>query len=363
VLALLFVGSSAAMILPEVLDSGTSRYDVAIVPGADADAGASFTTDLRGAAADLDAQVRFRVVADEAQARRLVDDGAVDVAVVAGGRPTLIVRGGGNDTLVALVRQSLATEELARQLAAAGLDPATIERVLTTPNPRVVEVAADESDRRTAAAILSLVLYLVLLLLMVQVANGVAIEKANRISDVLLAVVKPTSLFFGKIVGVGLVGLAGLAAGALPVVVKAVAGGDLPAGLGPAIAGGLPWMVLGLALYLTTAGALGALVERQEETGAVLTPLSLLLVGTYIAAQSSSKGSFGAALAVFPFTSPIVMPARLALGDASTAEIVTSLVVLLGTVLFVVRLGAAIYRRGIVHTGRRLKLGEVLRSR
>ena len=142
--------------------------------------------------------------------------------------------------------------------------------MLTTPNVRVEDVAADESDRKASAAILSLVLYLVLLLLMIQAANGVAIEKANRISEVLLAVVKPTALFFGKIVGVGLVGLAGLAAGAIPVVVKAVAGGDLPAGLGAAILGGFPWMLLGLVLYLTTAGALGALIERQEEAGAVL---------------------------------------------------------------------------------------------
>ena len=67
-------------------------------------------------------------------------------------------------------------------------------------------------------------------------------------------------------------------------------------------------------------------------------------------------------LAIFPFTSPILTPARIALGDASTAEIVASWVVGFATVLLVVRLGAAIYRHGIVHTGRRLRLGEVLRT-
>jgi ABC-2 type transport system permease protein len=281
---------------------------------------------------------------------------------VVGTPPVVIVRSGGDDTLVAIVRQALASRSLVEQLQRAGLDQATVEQVLRTPAPRVVEVAPDDSDRRASAAILSLVLYLILLLLMIQAANGVAIEKANRISEVLLAVVKPTALFFGKVVGVGLVGLAGLAAGAIPVVVKAVAGGDLPAGLGPAILGGLPWMILGLVLYLTTAGALGALIERQEEAGSVLTPLSLLLIGTYVLAQSSADGSFGAVLAIFPFTSPIVMPSRIALGAATTAEIVASLAVGLVTVVFVVRLGAAIYRRGIVHTGRRLRLGEVFRT-
>jgi ABC-2 type transport system permease protein len=144
--------------------------------------------------------------------------------------------------------------------------------------------------------------------------------------------------------------------------VKALTSGDIPAGLGPAIAGGLPWMLLGIVLYLTTAGALGALVERQEEVGSVIAPLSLLLIGTYVLAQSSADGSFGSFLAVFPYTSPIVMPARLALGDASVGEIVASLAIGVVTVVFVLRLGAAVYRRGIVHTGRRMRLGEVLRT-
>ncbi len=210
--------------------------------------------------------------------------------------------------------------------------------------------------------ILSLVLYLVLLVLTIQATNGVAIEKANRISEVLLAIVRPGSLLFGKVVGVGIVGLAGLAVGALPIVVKVVAGGDLPAGLGPALAGGAAWIVMGLVLYLTIGGGLGALIERQEEAGSVQAPLSLLLVSAYLLATSAADSSVGTVLAIFPLTSPIVMPSRIALGVASTAEIVASLVVGMVTVVIVVRLGAAIFRRGIVHTGRRLRLHAALRT-
>jgi ABC-2 type transport system permease protein len=360
VFAVLFLGSAAAMIVPDLLDSGSTTYDVAVQPGAGVPTG--FDSELGVVGRAVDANVRIRGVSDHAQARSLVDDGTVDAAVIGGSPPTVIVRKGDDDTLVALVRQALATSTLSDQLRDAGLDSAAVQRILGTPSAHLEQVAADDSDRKASAAILSLVLYLILLLLMIQVASGVAIEKANRISEVLLAVVKPTALFFGKVVGVGIVGLAGFVAAGIPVIVKAAAGGDLPAGLGPAVAGGLPWMVLGLALYLTTAGALGALVERQEEAGSVLTPLSLLLIATYVLAQSSSDNSFGAFLAIFPFTSPIVMPSRLALGAASGGEIVASLVIGIVTVLFVLRLGAAIYRRGIVHTGRRLRLGEVLRT-
>ncbi len=63
----------------------------------------------------------------------------------------------------------------------------------------------------------------------------------------LLDVVRPGALLLGKVIGVGLVGLAGLAAGAIPIVVRAIAGGDFPAGLGPAVAYGFAWVALGVA--------------------------------------------------------------------------------------------------------------------
>jgi ABC-2 type transport system permease protein len=260
------------------------------------------------------------------------------------------------------VQQALARTALEANLGAFGLDDAAIGDALEAPRVRIDQVAVDDSDRETAAAVLSVVLYLVLLMLMIQVANGVAIEKANRISEVLLAVVRPGALLFGKVIGVALVGFAALLVAALPVVVKGIAGSDLPAGLGPALGGGIAWMVLGLVLYLTIAGALGALVERQEEAGSVLTPMSILLVATYVLAQSTAGTTLGAALAIFPLTSPIVMPTRIALGDASAAEMVASLVLGAVTVFVVLRLGAAIYRRGIVQTGRKLRLTEALRA-
>ena len=75
-------------------------------------------------------------------------------------------------------------------------------------------------------------------MLTIQVANGTAIEKANRISEVLLAIVRPAPLLFGKVVAVGLIGAMTLLAGAVPVLIKAVAGGDLPAGLLQGLAAG-----------------------------------------------------------------------------------------------------------------------------
>jgi ABC-2 type transport system permease protein len=146
------------------------------------------------------------------------------------------------------------------------------------------------------------------------------------------------------------------------VVIKAVAGGDLPAGLLQGLAAGAAWFVLGVALYLTLAGALGALVERQEEAGSVVAPLSIVLIASYLIGQSAPESTLGAVLSILPLTSTMVMPARIAVGAATPAEIAASLVLGVVAVVLTVRFGATVYRRAIVRTGRRLKLGDVLRT-
>jgi ABC-2 type transport system permease protein len=194
-----------------------------------------------------------------------------------------------------------------------------------------------------------------------QVANGVAIEKANRISEVLLAIVPPSPLLFGKVIGIGLTALAGFAIGASPIVATAAFGDGLPAGMGAALASGAAWLVLGLALYLVVAGALGALVERPEQAGSVMSPLMVVLVASLVVGQSAPDSTVAMILAYIPFSSPVVEPARIAVGASSPVEMAVSLVATLVAVVLAVRIGAAIYRRAIVRTGR-VTVRQVLRA-
>ena len=121
------------------------------------------------------------------------------------------------------------------------------------------------------------------------------------------------------------------------------------------------WFVGGLVLYLTIAGALGALVARQEEAGAVVGPLVAFLIGGYFIAVAAAETPVGAALAYVPLISPMLEPYRIAIGAGSPVEYVASLVVLFASVVFAGRLAAAVFRRAIVRTGRRLSIREVLR--
>jgi ABC-2 type transport system permease protein len=359
-IVLLLIGSTAVVVLPEIIGGGSNHETVALV-GSDEQRG-SVSASLRAAAQGADVDLELIDAPDRAAATMLVDDGDADLAIVLSTSPPVIVTDDAGSIAVAVARQAVATSSLLGSLEQAGLTEAQAGDALTASAAVVDERNPDQGGRRAAAVVMSIVLYVLLLMLMMSVANGVAIEKANRVSEVLLAIVPARSLLFGKVIGTAIVGLATLVAGAVPVVVKIALGGSVPAGTPAALAGGAVWFALGIALYLTTAGALGALVDRQEEVGSAVSPLMAVLIVSYLVGQSAPDSTVGAVLAYIPFTSPMVMPERIALGAASPMEIVASVAIGLVTVVVVARLASSIYRRAIVRTGSRTHLRELLGS-
>ena len=63
-----------------------------------------------------------------------------------------------------------------------------------------------------------------------------------------------------------------------------------------------------------------------------------------------------------PFSSPLIMPGRVALGEASAAEIALSVALLLATIALLVPLVARIYEGAVLRMGRPLKLVEAWRG-
>src|SRR5207302_10881710 len=187
--------------------------------------------------------------------------------------------------LTALVRQ----EALSSQLSAAGLDPATVEARAASANVRVRSLQPVDPERfeeQIIGLFAAIVLYAALLMYGTFVAQGVVDEKASRIVEILLSTVRPRQLLLGKVVGIGLVGFLQLAivGGAGLVMALATKVVAVPAvGVG-AIVGALLWFVLGFFLYSLLFAAGGSLVSRQEEVGAVISPITILLIVAYLIA-------------------------------------------------------------------------------
>ncbi len=363
VLAVLFLASTAGVVLPDVIgSSGRSTFDVLIGDRIDDATGPSITA--AAAAADIEV-VLLRpgdVDAEDRSPRALVEAGVVDAAVLGGEPPTILARASASQDLVTVLAGAVGATSLTRELESVGLDVSVASQVASSPRVRFESVdTADHDERQGVASIAQLVVYIALLSVAMQVANGTAIEKASRISEVLLAIVRPGTLLFGKVVGVGLVSLAGVAALVAPVAIKATFGGSIPASAFPAIVASIVWFVLGGALYAILGGTLGSLVERQEEVGTAMQPLLVVLIATFIVSTSNRESTIGLVLGLVPFTSPLVEPARIALRVASTAEIAASVSLLVATGMVAGRLGGAVYRRAIVRTGARIKLRDLVR--
>src|SRR5690606_24953329 len=142
---------------------------------------------------------------------------------------------------------------------------AVLDEVAEIPAARVEVIDTGRGGRQAAAFGLILTMYLVIMMLASAVATSVATEKASRVAGVLLAVVPARSLLYGKVIGVGVVGFSTVAVAAIPLLVKTVAGGDVPEALGSTILSSGAWLAGGIVVYLLLAAMLGALVDRTED--------------------------------------------------------------------------------------------------
>jgi ABC-2 type transport system permease protein len=300
---------------------------------------------------------------DDAAARTAVEDEDVDGAVVgaAGDRPELLLRAS-DGRLEALVGGALTDTAVGEQLAAAGVQ-LTVPRLTVTP--------LQQDDREGQATIVALVgvamLYGLLILFAQFVAQGVVEEKSSRVVELLLATMKPWHLLAGKILGLGLLGLAQIVLIGLLGVGGALAFDlvDVPGDLIGTVVSVVAWFVLGYAFYSALFAAAASLVSRQEDLGSVLTPTSMLLIAAFVIAIQASSNPSGALATVTSFVpglSPMVMPVRMAAGEAAAWEVGLAVLLMLVAIGLIVRIGGRVYAGALMRTSGKVKLREALRT-
>ena len=231
------------------------------------------------------------------------------------------------------------------------------------------------------------------------VMSAVIEEKASRVVEVLVSSVKATELMFGKIIGVAAVALTQFLLWIiLTVAIVGVAGSVLgedifgsldaqevaqTAGVnvdGEAIAQladqselstilstiqGLDFtrilvvffvfFILGYLLYASMFAAIGSAVENEGDTQQLQLPLTIPLMLAYFIAIYAFRAPDSAIAfwgSMIPFTSPIVMLARVPFG-VETWEILVSVALLIVTTGLMAWLSAKIYKVGILMFGKK----------
>ena len=289
-----------------------------------------------------------------------------------------------------------------------GLDQ-ILKDVKADVNLRAYTVAADGEEKLSEAGVYSIVsmllgifIFLFITLFGGMVMSAVIEEKSSRVVEVLVSSVKATELMFGKIIGVALIAITQFVlwivlSGAIIGVAGKFIGGDVlsnadpeqiaamaeqmsgteidgmnmpvnaPSDLevvmsslknmnvGQIIGLFLLFFIFGYLLYASLYAAIGSAVENEGDTQQLQMPLTIpLLLGYIIAlyafrAPDSSLAVFGS---LFPFTSPIVMIARLPFGVPGW-QIWLSVALLVATFAGCAWLSAKIYKVGILMFGKK----------
>ena len=300
---------------------------------------------------------------DEAAARAAVEAEEVDGALLAAGpAPELIVQDR-DSTMEAVVNGAVGGVAVAQQLAEAGVDLSAV------PEVEVTALAGDDGDQeQVLVAIIGIVLLYGLLIMFGQfIAQGVVEEKASRVVELLLATMRPWQLLAGKIIGLGVLGLAQIVLIGL-IGVGGVLAFDLvavPGDLIGTVVSVVLWFVLGYAFYAAVFAVGASLVSRQEDLGTVTTPMMVLLVGGFfigIQAASDPDGTLAAVTSFVPGLSPLVMPVRQAAGDVAMWEIALSIVLMVVAIVAAVRIGGRVYAGALLRTSGKTKLRDALKA-
>jgi ABC-2 type transport system permease protein len=250
----------------------------------------------------------------------------------------------------------------------------------------------------------SFLIYMFIFMYGSMVIRGVIEEKTNRIVEVIISSVKPVELMLGKIIGIALVALLQFLLWILLTViilfiVMAMVGTGAIAELGqaaPQIQGGLAgtissfdtgngvltgiastlsqiqagkfllsfvlYFVGGYLMYASMFAAIGSVSDSETDTQQFQLPITIpLILGLFIMMHTFQHpdSSLSVWASMIPFTSPMVMLARLPFGGVPLWQLLVSILLLFATFLAVVNFSAKIYKVGILLYGKKVTWKEL----
>ncbi|HMO31877.1 MAG TPA: ABC transporter permease [Lacibacter sp.] len=251
-----------------------------------------------------------------------------------------------------------------------------------------------------------IIIYITLFVYGASVMRGVMEEKMNRIAEVMVSSVKPFQLMMGKIIGIAAVGLTQLllwivvlvlltSASSLflgPEVLQQAqeANNSLPGGMmqqnatalkmmevrttllsanwGLIIACFLFYFLGGYLFYASLFAAIGSVInEDPQEAQSLMLPITMpiifgfIIMSTTIENPTSPLAFWGS---IIPFTSPIVMMARIPSGVPDSVaywQLALSMSLLMAGFFFTAWLSGKIYRTGILLYGKKVTWKEMMK--
>jgi len=287
---------------------------------------------------------------------------------------------------VAELQDVLARLAVAARLERQGVDPALVGRAQLRISLETKKISGSKTIGESAAQsfalayVMGVVLFLVITIYGVNVMSSVVEEKTTRIVEVLVSSLRPFQLMIGKVLGVGAVSLFQFVLWGLGAKLLLSQRRALLAGLGGAeearqvfqmphlsaatLGVFLSYFLGGFFLYSAMYAAVGAMSSNEQEARQAQQPVMFLLLIGYVSMfglTNNPESTYAVTLSLIPFTAPIAMPVRWAASTVPAGELGASLGLLAAGIVAVTWVAARIYRVGILMTGKRPNLRELVR--
>lgn len=360
----ILIGVAAAILIPAVHKSKASVLRVGVVGtlAAPVKSAINTTADALGTKAHVVTEP------SQAAANNALKSGKLDVSIV--GTDIIVVNKAidkqDSSTKAQFVRSMAKTLGVFHAFGVAGLSADQASQVL---NAKPLPIGSLQPPKANGTVRTTSIIGIIVLFIMLTQYNGwtlvgVMEEKSSRVVEVLLAAVRPLQLLTGKVLGIGTIVFAQAAViVGFALALGAAVGSDVLNGSTPlTLVATLVWLVAGYAFYCWIYAAVGSMAERQDQVQALAVPVSLPMVLGYVmavaAASTGSSSTFFDVLAYVPLTAPFAMPVLVGIGAVAWWQFAISLAISVVSTVLVARLAAAVYRRSVLRTGRRVKLRE-----
>lgn len=368
VLGLLVIG---AIFLVSIIGGDDSVTPLAVA----GDSPPGLVADIEAAAASVDFPVSVAEYASEEEAQTAITDGTIDAVLVDG---STILSNQGTSATVTAIFTAAANSAVRRQIAAEeGLTAEQVAAIVVPVQMDVVELDPEDPDeiaRGVAAFLTSLVLLTTIMMFGQFVAMGIVEEKQNRVVEVILSKVRTTSLLIGKVLGIGLLGLAQVVALAAAVIIGLTVVPLPDLGVPDLDSIGITaalwllfWFVLGYLIYSFLYATLGATISRQEDMQSVAFIPAIAILPAYFfvsfaAGQGGDVPPLVRVASYVPLWSPIIMPLRINTGEATWWEVALAVIFAIVWIAATVAIGARVYRGAALRTGSKVSLREAWSS-
>lgn len=233
---------------------------------------------------------------------------------------------------------------------------------------------------------LCLVLYMCIIMYGQMVGTSVATEKSSKVMELLLTSVRPLAIIVGKVLsmmalsliqifGYILLMLGGNVVGTMlaqqinpeysNIVIELLTEFNLMSIFSPVrILLALVVFILGFTFYCTLAGLMGATVNRGEDLSSAMSVYSTISVlGFMIAYLPSILGDSGVAIqtfaAIFPLSSPFILPAQILTAEISNGTLAIGIVLLALLVVLFVMVVAKVYEMVILYSGNKIGMKQI----